>query len=281
MHHRHMRDTTFDSFYGSFLQTMTFMVGGFDTTFGDDSDSYLFMSVFFIAFVFIVILILLVVLISVLSEAYNVSSTDGDAMWRLEQAKVIVLKDCIMSNRLHQLPFYNPKWLHILVPCVNSHRVKSTSRNNSGKNQSDNHDSKLRAEVAQLKKMVTELMDGEGGGFSQPVEKNIQTTVTSSIDEEKLAEKLISRLDKKFQEYMPFCKCKASVPTPTPISYTSTRESSTEMSPRPQIESPSKAQIVKFDIPPESQQKGNIILKPVRSSMKKLSRQAAGEDVDN
>jgi len=116
MHHRQSDEVTYDSLYGSFLQTLIYMFGGFSSEFGEFADNTLFMSVFFVAFVVTMIWVSALMLLAATVEEYGKTQVRAENEHRMTQARIIISASMLMNNATEKLFFHNPKWLHILAP---------------------------------------------------------------------------------------------------------------------------------------------------------------------
>lgn len=284
MHHRRMSDTTFDSFYGSFLQTMLFFAGGVDSSFGDDSDSAIFMSLFLVLFVFVVILMVLVLLISVLSEAYNCSDFEGISNWREEQMKLVVLRDSIMTSDQSKHPFYNPKWLQILVPVSSSasmrgidlqdqdSAVNRMSKRKPGCSCEGRGDgsSKLSAEIQELRGLVEELMDSSAiAATAAPQQAQAITSPRNEIhfDEDRMAQLIASRVEDSLLLALRDLQPKVESKKMTSKATDTSAAQPVKIATLPEKTKVAEVQPVQQLAKPET-----IIIKPVKASLKQMSR---------
>lgn len=110
-------DTTYDSFYGSFLQTFIYVFGGYDSIdLFDTADSPLIMSIYFPLFIIIVLWILIINLLTSTNEVYYETEAQAISLWRSHQNRIILYKSTLLSETAAAHPFHNPRWLQILKP---------------------------------------------------------------------------------------------------------------------------------------------------------------------
>ena len=99
-HHRHVddEDSTYNSFYGSFLQSFIYVFGGYNSIdLFDTADSPLIMSIYFPLFIIIILWILIINLITSTNEVYYETESQAISLWRLHQNRIILHKSSIFS----------------------------------------------------------------------------------------------------------------------------------------------------------------------------------------
>jgi hypothetical protein len=117
MHHRHQEDSTYNSLYGSFLQSFLYIFGGYDATdLFDTADSPMIMSLYFPLFVIVMVWILLLYLLVAMNEIFNETEFKAICLWRENQLRVILAKSLLLGEEISNNIFHQPKWLQILKP---------------------------------------------------------------------------------------------------------------------------------------------------------------------
>lgn len=279
MHHRHSEFTTYDSLYGSFLQTMSYAFGGFTTEFADESDNSIFMSFVFVAFVFILLLVLIVILIASAVDAYRTTINSARCAWRASQTKFILRKASLLSATAAGQTFHNPKWLHMLAPAgrvqaflnYSDEENRSCSCCDQGSGAEACGNKPVLEEIESLRSIVLQLQDRVDG---------LQLPAGSAVNEADLARTIANLLREDL--------LKAVVKPVVPIAEPERPiEAVKKLSPRqPPVESTAKA-------PPIEERKPSIALDPVKvkgnasshirvrqikASKKKLSRMISDSD---
>jgi hypothetical protein len=170
MHHRHQDDSTYNSLYGSFLQSFLYLFGGYDATdLFDTADSPLIMSLYFPLFVIVMLWILLLHLLVTMNEIFNETELKAICLWRENQVRVILSKSILLGEEVSKNIFHQPKWLQILKPLQQQEFSSSTgggacsccqwngsgSRNGSTKESVDD----IRRDVELLKDLFYQFQD--------------------------------------------------------------------------------------------------------------------------
>lgn len=127
MHHRRASVSTYDSLYGSFIQTTSYALGGFTVEFLDEADNALFMSFVFMVFVFVILLVLVVILIASAVDAYSKTAKRAMNLWRMSQTRIILKKASLLSPLEASQSAHTPKWLHMLAPAGYMRAFKTSS----------------------------------------------------------------------------------------------------------------------------------------------------------
>jgi hypothetical protein len=178
MHHRHEgdQDSTYNSLYGSFLQSFIFAFGGFDSLdLFDTADSPLLMSLYFPLFIVIVLWILVLYLLISMNEIYQETEFKAICLWRENQTKVILSKSLLLKEEMEKNIFHHPKWLQILKPlyqkeCTNTSPSSSSSGCcsccDSDSNTKESIDD-IRRDVELLKDLFYQFQDSLNGFMQQ------------------------------------------------------------------------------------------------------------------
>jgi hypothetical protein len=180
MHHRHEgdSDSTFNSLYGSFLQSFIFAFGGYDSLdLFDTADSPLLMSLYFPLFIVLVLWILLLYLLISMNEIYQETEFKAICLWRENQTKAILSKSLLLKEDMEKNIFHHPKWLQILKPLYQQeYRTALTSSPCAagclcGKSESDANTKEsiddIRRDVELLKDLFYQFQDSLHGLMQQ------------------------------------------------------------------------------------------------------------------
>lgn len=170
MHHRHEgdQDSTYNSLYGSFLQSFIFAFGGYDALdLFDSADSPLIMSLYFPLFIICVMWILIAHLFVSMNEIYQETECKAICLWRENQTEVILSKSFLLKEEIENNIFHHPKWLQILKPLYQQEYKTSSSASSSCCCDMDSSTKEsiddIRRDVELLKDMFHQFQDNLNG----------------------------------------------------------------------------------------------------------------------